>query len=1478
LDVPPIDEPEVEGEVSLELRHLRQQLKHKMFGRTDEPTRLGRFVILERLGEGGMGVVFSCFDPTLDRKVAIKVLRGQAGERGDRQRRGTLREAQALARLSHPNVIGVFEVGELDDYVFIVMEFIRGMTLKRWLAGEPRPIAEVLAVACKAGEGLVAAHRAGLVHRDFKPENVMLGEDGSVRVLDFGLARAAGTGDEDVGGPETTWPDGSTSAVDGGRPTRTGVKVGTLGYMAPEQWAGAQPDARSDQYSFCAVLHEAVYGVRPHRGETIEALDGAMPEPPTLPDQPGVPAWLHAAIKRGLSRAPEDRFASLEQLLELLARDPEGQWRQRRRRVLQVFVVLAAAVLLAVGIVQGTAALERRAKERQAEVRRAALAAEVEALRGRGGTAEAASLLHTFVEMPEHRETAAIARAYLDWAGGEPDHAAAVDAYASAYITARTREDELTALTGLVHRLAARGAIAESAAALAVLERDAVAADPSLADARLDAALHRRDLRAARAVLADGADPGRWGPVLGDLSHVTAIPRTQFGGVAGAGIYARAADVDGDGRMEVAAAVLSWPEAVVRVLRADPVFTPLYTLRTGLVTAISPLPFAATGEPMVLVDGPSDAPQTINGGQVESGELRLLRIAGDGAATPVLRWQDSKLFDAVAADVDGDGRTELYVGTGAYNRHLLRLDRADDGTWSRRSAHPPTDALLSDVNAVAAADLDGDGRDELIAAVGPWDAYDLRILRAGADGQLELAARRAFGNIPALAVLRTEVGPVVAFLKNDDFPGEGRFPPDRPLGEPAGLYFVGLRGAELKVLGFVPDRPAAGPALDFRTLLAGDLDGDGRDELVAGGRPDTLVLLRWRADEPTRPLVVPGLVPALVLDVDDDGRAEILAVPQAEPEVLLLLGAGESSLAPVDAAVPAPRRPPVGLADPALAAAWARGEQLVAIGLLRRPADELAALASLSGQVAEDMYFRTGELYARIGDHTRAAEQFMAAARRPSLASAALAGAVASRRQLGEFAAAEALTRTRLALPGLAEEERAAARRELAALEQTNASRPVLALDFTRPLLAGWQIFDPLAVQRDPVRRELSLWTSPLAVAAALPLVWDGGVAVIEAELAVDRVEWGAELTVAVAGVGGPPRLGVQVDSEGEFKAPDIRAMVIGDRPRQEPEAPLKLRTPAVVRVRVALHPDVDAVISEVEVDGVLVRREVRSNVQALETSGLTPGPVQLQLGSGLLHPGLVGHVWVRRIRLEGFVAASEPDARATPGWLLADGDLLAALAALPDPAVGSEGQLWRAEALARLGRVDEATAALRGFAALADEAPPYTALYHRLRRGRDALTLAARASLGERFIDVVTQPLLAWQRGVDLVEALEGLEIPTEQTDPIRRARQSDGLYIRGRALAHVGRFAAAAEVYAAGLALLADAEHPIPDATRRRELMLGACMEMAAETGDVAATMRWMREMLAVSTIPEVQLEHLQADPRYALLGPEDWAALAP
>jgi serine/threonine protein kinase len=225
-------------------------------------TQVGRYVLLDAVGSGGMGVVYAAYDPELDRKVAIKLLRFDrlGSEAGERDRLRLQREAQAIARLSHPNVVHVYDVGTFGDQVFVAMEFVAGRTLRQWAEEEPRPWREVVDRFALAGRGLAAAHAAGLIHRDFKPDNVLLGDDGRVRVVDFGLARPAGQQPAPEG--ERT-PSGGTLA----HPlTEWGVVVGTPAYMAPEQLRGEASDERSDQLSFCVSLYETLYGERPFPG------------------------------------------------------------------------------------------------------------------------------------------------------------------------------------------------------------------------------------------------------------------------------------------------------------------------------------------------------------------------------------------------------------------------------------------------------------------------------------------------------------------------------------------------------------------------------------------------------------------------------------------------------------------------------------------------------------------------------------------------------------------------------------------------------------------------------------------------------------------------------------------------------------------------------------------------------------------------------------------------------------------------------------------------------------------------------------------------------------------------------------------------------------------------------------------------------------------------------------------------------------
>ncbi|MBK8266506.1 MAG: serine/threonine protein kinase [Nannocystis sp.] len=324
---------------------------------------IGRYLLISQLGAGAMGIVYAAYDPELDRKVALKLLKHHGGDVAASRKR-LQREAQALGRLNHLNVVSVHDVGVHKDRLFVAMEYVAGQTLGSWMAAaqalptatgrrpsaEPervlraRPWREVLDVFMQAGRGLAAAHDAGLVHRDFKPENVMLSADGRVRVMDFGLARG------DVG--EVTAGGAAGEVTTPGAPvlsglTQVGAIIGTPAYMSLEQFEARDVDARSDQFSFCVALYEALYGERPFAGDTIAALTEALRTEAIREAPRGtvVPSWVRAVVLRGLAHEPEARFGSMEALLDALAADPAA----RRRRLLLGAGLALAMVLSAWG-------------------------------------------------------------------------------------------------------------------------------------------------------------------------------------------------------------------------------------------------------------------------------------------------------------------------------------------------------------------------------------------------------------------------------------------------------------------------------------------------------------------------------------------------------------------------------------------------------------------------------------------------------------------------------------------------------------------------------------------------------------------------------------------------------------------------------------------------------------------------------------------------------------------------------------------------------------------------------------------------------------------------------------------------------------------------------------------------------------------------------------------------------------------------
>ena len=367
---------------------------------------IGRYVVLGLVGRGGMGDVYAAYDPELDRKIAVKLLRARpsAGQSTSEGRTRLLREAQAIAKLSHGNVVVVYDVGTFNDVVFIAMEFIEGDTARYWLHAGDKTWQDIMRVFVAAGRGLAAAHEAGIIHRDFKPDNVMVGRDGKVRVMDFGLARQAGPADLAPASPEAAeleklksqseetlsaptvdavpHPIPITapihrSAVDlestrelpvagvtGTQPrsterspsptkafdtnlTQTGAMLGTPAYMAPEQFASKVGDARTDQFSFCVSLYESLYGERPFEGKSFMALMASVARG-VVKDAPAgtrVPVWIRKVLLRGLRPLADARYPSMAALLDALERDPSVA---HRRWALGV-----ASALMAGGLIVG---------------------------------------------------------------------------------------------------------------------------------------------------------------------------------------------------------------------------------------------------------------------------------------------------------------------------------------------------------------------------------------------------------------------------------------------------------------------------------------------------------------------------------------------------------------------------------------------------------------------------------------------------------------------------------------------------------------------------------------------------------------------------------------------------------------------------------------------------------------------------------------------------------------------------------------------------------------------------------------------------------------------------------------------------------------------------------------------------------------------------------------------------------------------
>ncbi|MGB1017144.1 MAG: serine/threonine-protein kinase, partial [Nannocystaceae bacterium] len=402
--------------------------------------RIGRYQLGKPLGRGGMGVVYVADDELLGRVVALKVLRED--RTGSVALSRVLREAQSLARLSHPNVVQVYDISTYNGQIFIAMEFISGGTLREWLGGDEHRFDAILDVFIQAGKGLAAAHEVGIIHRDFKPDNVLVGVDGRARVADFGLA-AGHIAIDAIDDRGSTARDSEYEE----RLTRAGTILGTPRYMSPEHREGAVLDARADQFSFCVALYEALYKTHPFSDVGVAAS----------PPKEG-PLWVWPLLKRGLSLVPDQRFEDLDQLLVKLGQNPVHlRWQRLRLVGLLLLSAALAAGLIFVGLTLTKrwheAALEADASRAYASAQR-----RIEQAHSRGEPAEAERIFRSIVEDPTYDETQVLAQAWLaqarrQTAAGnlEAGRVAAANAYTKGQ-TPQQRQDALLTLAQVFER------------------------------------------------------------------------------------------------------------------------------------------------------------------------------------------------------------------------------------------------------------------------------------------------------------------------------------------------------------------------------------------------------------------------------------------------------------------------------------------------------------------------------------------------------------------------------------------------------------------------------------------------------------------------------------------------------------------------------------------------------------------------------------------------------------------------------------------------------------------------------------------------------------------------------------------------------------------------------------------------------------------------------------------------------------------
>ena len=1432
------------------------------------PRAIGRYRVVEMLAQGGMGVVYMAHDPELDRMVALKLISSTGDEDRLQHRQDLLaREAQALARLAHPNIVAIHDVGMHAGQVFVAMEFVAGLSMREWWRERRPDWQAVLAAMVQAGRGIVAAHAAGLVHRDIKPDNLLVGDDGRVRVADFGIARV------DASAVESSVSEASTLSSGHREFATIGAVAGTPMYMAPEQHERGDIGPHSDQFSFCVTLWEGLFGQRPFHGETADLPGlirrGALMLPAQRPD---LPRWLERAVRRGLAGEPADRWPSMQALLDALALDV----RRNRRRWRAAFAALAAVGCVA--LVLGGRALQaswaRLAAEQAAAERLQGLRATVAERLATGQRKEAEEAVRAFVQEPALRDTRAGLDAWLMWADHMDtlgDRATAQAAVVEAYLALPEDDPREPAIAlRIAHQFRAGWQFHELAAlGEQVHERwPTLAHAPVWAGLRAEAALARGDLVSFLAMV-DSA------PVGDEYRAVAPAVRALAS--------ARCPLTEG-----VITGQTHWPGAdgpQLLLAPAEPGASPASLRRMDVaLTPVGPdiahLSFFGRGNhEQPLVRTPGGPAYLLDYTQPTTKEITLYEL-GDGAPRPVLRWPDHAPASSAAADLDGDGLREIYVGTGTYTRKFYRLEPDAQGAWQRRSAHPPTDAIASDINALVPGDFNGDGRLELAAAVGAWRAYDVRIFEAGPDGELQVVARRRFGHVRAMKALRAADGTtLLALAKDDTARSKVAWAPNQPQGEAAGLHIVRRQGDTLVPVAYVPWPTDGGERSPGALGLAvGDFDGDGLDDVAAtvttAGKL-VMLLLRQLPEGRFAHAMLGAIEPQMAGNFDDDPEAELLAqVRRGDSLQLCVLGVEGD---PVQAEpVPHVIADTPALADPLLARAWTLAENLAGFGLYKDAARALASRITLANSEADRRALarRTGELFEAAGESGLAAERFAALAEHGDVALALRA--VVNFEQAMRMAEALQVVRTALRRDGLTpvqQRELRAAHERLLAVEGRNAW---VEPRFDTPLAPAWQIHEPLALRVDAVHGELVVdTTADMGPLASFPIELTGEPLTLEVDIDVERAEWGTRLGVSIVPLaGGTPLAELAVSAGGGggyLYRHDLFEWEFGGWETPDPAERSSHRLRATLlpgHARVMLtdtgsHP---------------------TELSKVFTDPIVPGRYAVVLQS-VGNPDLATQHIRAKIRRIALLGARPPANIATLSSRdhiardLVSGRWHAALDAGDDAL--PELRLWRAVALAELGRTTDAIAA---FAAIDPAAPALRRPLRQLLRSHHATFGALlRAAFGPRYAALLLESLQTkgeyhdeelWALQLAMTADLEGLMTDAaEQHETL-----AELLALRGRARMSVGTIelaeadlAAAASLYTRWLAAKAEARDPrlataelwrAEIATRRG--MFDDAFAAAERALHTATDPEWMAERMRISPA----LGPLHADKRWLAL----------